>query len=205
MEPHRCSVGPPSWAPRCLPSPTTPLPSMPFLVARRMPIRQRFRDLRSRSSNCSAPVYARRRFGQNDPMASVSRWTDYTHSTAPNRRIPRPRHAAAASRPHSPASPSPYTDTAGEHCRTLHDGRSRNEAKVEKTRGQVRCGIFALVEGRASGSGCHGDRCIGQGDVGSVRVLMAEGKVVRGAAGLDVGERVRVRNAGPRRYRSRLH
>jgi exoribonuclease-2 len=115
---------------------------------------------------------------------------DYTHSTAPNRRFPdlvtqRLLKAAMAGRP------SPYAgdglDGLARHCTDQED----NAAKVER---QVRKSAAALL--LASRIGQRFDAIVtGASDKGTwVRIFRpaAEGKVVRGFQGLDVGDRARV-------------
>jgi VacB/RNase II family 3'-5' exoribonuclease len=115
---------------------------------------------------------------------------DYTHSTAPNRRFPdlitqRVLKAAMASRP------SPYAgdglDALARHCTEQED----NAAKVER---QVRKSAAALLLTPRIGQ--RFDAIVtGASDKGTwVRIFRpaAEGKVVRGFQGLDVGDRTRV-------------
>jgi len=114
----------------------------------------------------------------------------YTHSTAPNRRFPdlitqRLLKAAMAGRP------APYAidalDGLARHCTEQED----NAAKVER---QVRKSAAALL--LAPQIGQRFDAIVtGVSDKGTwVRILRpaAEGKVVRGFEGLDVGDRARV-------------
>jgi ribonuclease R len=115
---------------------------------------------------------------------------DYTHSTAPNRRFPdlvtqRLLKAAMAGRP------SPYAgdglDGLARRCTEQED----NAAKVER---QVRKSAAALL--LAPRIGQRFDAIVtGASDKGTwVRIFRpaAEGKVVRGFQGLDVGDRARV-------------
>ncbi|MDQ2916053.1 MAG: RNB domain-containing ribonuclease [Pseudomonadota bacterium] len=115
---------------------------------------------------------------------------DYTHSTAPNRRYPdlvtqRLIKAALA------GSASPYTDdelaALAQHCTEQED----NAAKVER---QVQKSAAALL--LASRTGERFDAIVtGASEKGTwVRIVnpVAEGKVVRGFEGVDVGDRVRV-------------
>jgi len=115
---------------------------------------------------------------------------DYTHSTAPNRRYPdliaqRLLKAALAGQP-SPYSTEELT-TLARHCTDQED----NAQKVER---QVRKSAAALL--LASRVGARFDGIVtGASDKGTwVRISQpsAEGRVVRGFDGLDVGERVRV-------------
>ena len=115
---------------------------------------------------------------------------DYAHSTAPNRRFPdlvaqRLLKAALA------GLPSPYTNeeltTLARHCTEQED----NAAKVER---QVRKSAAALLLASRIGARFEGI-VTGAADKGTwVRISgpSAEGRVVRGAEGLDVGDRVRV-------------
>ena len=115
---------------------------------------------------------------------------DYSHSTAPNRRFPdlitgRLLKAALEDRP------SPYRaeelDGLARHCTEQED----NAAKVER---QVQKSAAALL--LASRIGQRFDAIVtGASSKGTwVRILTppVEGKLVRGAQGLDVGDHVRV-------------
>ena len=115
---------------------------------------------------------------------------DYTHSTAPNRRFPdlitqRLLKAALTGRQ------APYTaaelQALAAHCTDQED----NAAKVER---QVRKSAAAMLLGSRIGAAF--DAIVtGASDKGTwVRVLdpAAEGRVVKGFEGLDVGARVRV-------------
>lgn len=113
---------------------------------------------------------------------------EYTHATAPNRRFPdlvtqRLLKAALAN------EPDPYTTDEllgiAEHC----NAQERNAAKVER---QVRKAATAMLL-----SSRIGDRFTGivtgasaKGTWVRVAHPIAEGKVVHGAEGLDVGDRV---------------
>jgi VacB/RNase II family 3'-5' exoribonuclease len=115
---------------------------------------------------------------------------DYAHSTAPNRRFPdlitqRLLKAAIAGRP------APYPDaeleSLAKHCTEQEDAADKVERQVRKSAAAL------LLSGRM---GDHFDGVVtGVSDKGTyVRVFQppVEGRVVRGEAGLDVGERVRV-------------
>ncbi len=115
---------------------------------------------------------------------------DYSHSTAPNRRFPdlitqRLVKAALAD------APAPYTDDElnelAKHCTE----QEHNAAKVERL---VRKAASAVL--LSSRIGQRFDAIVtGASDKGTwVRITqpIAEGKVVRGANGLDVGDRVQV-------------
>ena len=116
---------------------------------------------------------------------------DYTHSTAPNRRFPdlvtqRLIKTALA------GTPVPYTNDELQelavHCTAQED----NAAKVER---QVRKSAAALL--LATRLGEHFDAIVtGASDKGTwVRIdhPAAEGKLVNGFKGLDVGDRVQVK------------
>ena len=115
---------------------------------------------------------------------------DYTHSTAPNRRFPdliaqRLLKAALT------GQPSPYTNdelsALARHCTDQED----NAAKVER---QVSKSAAALL--LASRIGAQFDAIVtGASDKGTwarISGPVAEGRIVRGFEGLDVGNRVRV-------------
>jgi exoribonuclease-2 len=116
---------------------------------------------------------------------------DYTHSTAPNRRFPdlvtqRLLKSALA------GQPSPYTNdeltTLARHCTDQED----NAAKVER---QVGKSAAALLLAPRIGARFDGI-VTGASDKGTwVRISgpTAEGRVVSGFEGLDVGDRVTVK------------
>ena len=118
---------------------------------------------------------------------------DYTHSTAPNRRYAdlvtqRLLRAAAA------AAPSPYSETELGAIAARCTERSSAARKVERLMRKViaatllRARIGEVFDGIITGASAKGT---------FVRLLKfpAEGMVVRGAQGLDVGDQVRVRLA----------
>jgi exoribonuclease-2 len=119
---------------------------------------------------------------------------EYTHSTAPNRRFPdlitqRLLKAALA------GSAAVYTDDElrelAAHCTT----QEKNANKVER---QVRKAATALLLINRIGQQFNGI-VTGASDKGTwVRITepIAEGKVVKGSSGLDVGDRVRVELVG---------
>jgi exoribonuclease-2 len=116
---------------------------------------------------------------------------DYAHSTAPNRRYPdviTQRLVKAA----LDGQPSPYgrseLQALAENCTLQED----NAKKVER---QVRKSAAAMLLETRHGESFDGI-VTGAGEKGTwVRIFHppVEGKVVEGEAGLDVGERVRVR------------
>jgi exoribonuclease-2 len=135
--------------------------------------------------------YVLRPAGQEAPGHFGLAANDYSHSTAPNRRYPdlitqRLVKAMLA------GAPSPYSDGEldgiAQHC-------TRMEAATRKLERLMRKVIAALLlhdragevfEGLVTGVTEHGT---------FVRLLKppAEGRVVRGEKGMDVGDRVRVR------------
>jgi VacB/RNase II family 3'-5' exoribonuclease len=116
---------------------------------------------------------------------------DYTHATAPNRRYPdlvtqRLLKATLSGRP------SPYTTddltALARHCTESEDAANKVERQVAKSAAAL------LLESRL---GQQFDAIVtGASEKGTwVRIShpLVEGRVERGAAGLDVGDRVRVR------------
>jgi len=115
---------------------------------------------------------------------------DYTHSTAPNRRYPdlvtqRQVRAVLAARP------SPYSaeelDELARHCTQMEDAANRVERQVRKS-------AAALLLERRLGERFDGV-VTGASEKGTwVRVFHppVEGKLERGAKGLEVGDKVRV-------------
>lgn len=119
---------------------------------------------------------------------------DYTHSTAPNRRFPdlvtqRLVKAAIA------GTDAPYSEeelrSIARHCTEREDEAAKVERQVKKSAAAM------LLE---SHIGREFDAIVtGAADKGTwVRINhpVAEGKVVRGSQGLDVGDRVRVKLLG---------
>jgi exoribonuclease-2 len=115
---------------------------------------------------------------------------DYTHSTAPNRRFPdlitqRLLKAAVAERP-VPYSNDELTGLA-QHCTQKENDANKVERLVRKSAAAL------LLE---SSIGQRFDAIVtGASEKGTWARLLrppAEGKVVRGFEGLDVGDRVRV-------------
>jgi VacB/RNase II family 3'-5' exoribonuclease len=115
---------------------------------------------------------------------------DYTHSTAPNRRFPdliTQRLVKAA----LGGQPAPYS---GEELTLLARHCTEQEDNADKVERQMRKSAAALLLAPRIGAQFDGV-VTGASDKGTwVRVSgpVAEGRVVRGFQGLDVGERVRV-------------
>lgn len=120
--------------------------------------------------------------------------SDYVHSTAPNRRYPdlithRLLKAAMAGKR------SPYSDEELEelarHCTKQENAADKVERQMRKSAGALLLSnqIGRRFEAIVTGAAAKGTW---------VRILdpPAEGRLVRGAAGLDVGDRLRVRLAG---------
>ncbi|HEY4975495.1 MAG TPA: RNB domain-containing ribonuclease, partial [Steroidobacteraceae bacterium] len=162
-----------------------------FLIRRRQAEPDQFPDLSLTIIKLlGRGEYALERPGQKTQGHFGLAVSDYTHSTAPNRRFPdivmqRLLKAALEQRP------APYTDnelqTIAVHCTIQED----NAAKVER---QLRKSAAALLLSARVGE--RFDAIVtGASDKGTwVRISApaAEGKVVKGFAGVDVGDRVQV-------------
>jgi VacB/RNase II family 3'-5' exoribonuclease len=178
-----------------------PLPGEPsalalerFLTRRRQADPSRFPDLSlTMVKLLGSGEYVLERPGESATEHFGLAVRDYTHSTAPNRRYPdllTQRLLKAALAGNAP----PYGDdelaALARHCTEQED----NAAKVER---QVRKSAAALL--LASRIGERFDGIVtGASEKGTwVRIAkpMVEGRVVRGAEGLDVGDRVRVQLA----------
>jgi len=116
---------------------------------------------------------------------------DYTHSTAPNRRYPdllthRLVKAALAGKP------SPYDDdelaALAQHCTDQEDAANKVERHVRKVAAAMMLAhrVGEHFDGIVTGASAKGTW---------VRIFHPpiEGKVVRGEAGLDIGDRTRVK------------
>jgi exoribonuclease-2 len=162
-----------------------------FLAKRRRDDPVRFPDLSLAVVKLlGAGEYALERPGEKTGGHFGLAVTEYTHSTAPNRRFPdlvtqRLLKAAMA------GAPVPYADDEldmlARHCTEQED----NAAKVER---QVRKSAAALL--LVSRIGERFDAIVtGASEKGTwVRIFRptVEGRVIRGFEGLDVGDRVRV-------------
>jgi exoribonuclease-2 len=115
---------------------------------------------------------------------------DYTHSTAPNRRFPdliTQRLVKAALAGTAPEYSTADLETLAAHCTEQEDNAQKVERQVQKS-----AAAFLL----ASRIGQQFDAIVtGASDKGTwVRITspIAEGRVIKGAEGLKVGDRVRV-------------
>src|SRR5947199_386600 len=115
---------------------------------------------------------------------------DYTHATAPNRRFPdliTQRLVKAALADRAPAYEAEELDALARHCSEQEDDAAKVERQVRKSAAALllehRIGerFDALVTGAAE-----------QGTWVRITRPPVEGRLVRGADGLDVGDRVQV-------------
>ena len=163
-----------------------------FLVRRRKADPISFPDLSlSIVKAMGAGEYVLERPGENAIGHFGLAVRDYTHSTAPNRRYPdlitdRLLKAALS------GNPSPYTDdelaSLADHCTQAEDAANKVERQVRKS--AAACVLAPRVGERFDGI------VTGAGPKGTwVRIFHppVEGKVVHGAAGLDIGNRVKVK------------
>jgi exoribonuclease II len=116
---------------------------------------------------------------------------DYTHSTAPNRRFPdlvtqRCLKAAAA------AAPAPYTreelETIAARCNLMESAARKVERRMRKV---AAAAMLSAHVGETFDAVVTGVKRAGT--FARLRHPPADGRVVKGFRGLDVGERVRVR------------
>ena len=172
-----------------------PVPDAPaldaFLARRRQVDPVHFPDLSlSVVKMLGSGEYALEAPGERAPGHFGLAVRDYTHSTAPNRRFPdiiaqRLVKAALAGRP------APYTTTElaalAVHCTVQEDNASKVERQVRKSAAALLLTprIGARFDGIVTGASEKGTWV-------RIAAPIAEGKLVRGAEGLDVGDRVRV-------------
>ena len=119
---------------------------------------------------------------------------NYTHSTAPNRRFPdlmtqRLLKAALA------GQPVPYDDgeliALARHCTEQEDNSAKVERQVQKS------AAATLLAGRSAIASTRSSPAPRRKARGSAsRVPAVEGRVIHGDAGMDVGDRVRVKLVG---------
>ena len=116
---------------------------------------------------------------------------EYAHSTAPNRRYPdliTQRLLKAAAAGASAPYPDEALDALAQHC-------TRQEDAADKVERQMRKAATALVLSSRVGDAFDGIVTGASSKATWVRTFdpPAEGRIVRDTAGLDVGQRVRVR------------
>jgi exoribonuclease-2 len=174
-----------------LPSEPDPKALSDFLSRRRQADPLRFPDLSlSVVKLLGRGEYVLSRSGEDEGHFGLA-VTDYVHSTAPNRRYPdlitqRLLKAAIA------AKPSPYST---EQLEALATHCTKQEDAAEKVERQMRKSAAALLLSSRIGDRFDGI-VTGASEKGTwVRTFdpPAEGRVVRGFDGMDVGERVTVR------------
>ena len=163
-----------------------------FLAARRKADPERFADLSLAVVKLLGPgQYILQRATDSDTGHFGLAVEDYMHSTAPNRRYPdlvTQRLLKACARD----APAPYTDDELAHIAAHCTERENAARKVERTMRKVVAATFL-----SSRIGEVFDAIVtGAADKGTfVRLIhpAAEGRVVRGERGLDVGDEVRVK------------
>jgi len=162
-----------------------------FLLARREADPERFPDLSLAVVKLLGKgEYALARQGHEPAGHFALAVRDYTHATAPNRRFPdliTQRLVKAALADRAPAYEAEELDALARHCSEQED----DAAKVER---QVRKSAAALLLEHRIGE--RFDALVtGAAEKGTwVRITRppVEGRLVRGADGLDVGDRVQV-------------
>jgi len=162
-----------------------------FLVKRQQAAPAQFADLSLAVVKLlGAGEYALKRPGEPSEGHFGLAVDNYTHSTAPNRRFPdvivqRLVKAALAGRP------APYSE---DELRALAAHCTQQEGNAQKVERQMRKSAAAML--LQSRIGQQFDACVtGASDSGTwVRIQqpLAEGKLVKGFEGLDVGDAVRV-------------
>jgi len=163
-----------------------------FLVRRRKADPLRFPDLSlSIVKAMGAGEYVLERPGETAIGHFGLAVRDYTHSTAPNRRYPdlitHRLLKAALSGNHSPYSDDELASLA-DHCTEQEDAANKVERQVRKS--AAACVLAPRIgerfDGVVTGAGVKGTW---------VRIFHppVEGKLVHGADGLDIGNRVRVK------------
>jgi VacB/RNase II family 3'-5' exoribonuclease len=178
-----------------LPAAPDPIALDTFLTKRRLAAPEKFAELSLTVVKLlGSGEYMLSRPGQRAPGHFGLAVNDYTHSTAPNRRYPdlitqRLLKAALAGAP-PPLGDAELTRLA-QHCTTQEDNANKVERQVRKSAAALllasRIGQrFAAIVTGASAKGTW------------VRISnpVAEGRVVQGFEGLDVGDKPRVELVG---------
>ena len=175
-----------------LPPDPDPVALEQFLVRRRKADPLRFPDLSLAIVKAmGAGEYVLERPGEDSIGHFGLAVRDYSHSTAPNRRFPdllTHRLVKAALADGKPPYDHGELQTLARHCTDAEDAANKVERKVRKA--AAACLLESRVgekfDGLVTGASPKGTW---------VRIFRppVEGKVVRGAHGLDIGERVRVK------------
>jgi len=162
-----------------------------FLTKRRQSNPAQFADLSLAVIKClGAGEYIAERPGQSPEGHFALALRDYTHSTAPNRRFPdlltqRLLKAVLGNQP------APYSDTElpalAAHCTEQEGNAKKVERQIEKSVAAMLLGsrIGARFEGIVTGASEKGTWV-------RIENPPAEGRVVKGFQGLDVGDHVHV-------------
>ncbi|HEX8810854.1 MAG TPA: RNB domain-containing ribonuclease, partial [Terracidiphilus sp.] len=162
-----------------------------FLTKRRQSNPAQFADLSLAVIKClGAGEYIAERPGQSPQGHFALALRDYTHSTAPNRRFPdlltqRLLKAVLGKQP------APYSDTElpalAAHCTEQEGNAKKVERQIEKSVAAMLLGsrIGARFEGIVTGASEKGTWV-------RIENPPAEGRVVKGFQGLDVGDHVHV-------------
>jgi exoribonuclease-2 len=175
-----------------LPPDPDPVALEQFLVRRRKADPVRFPDLSLAIVKAMGPgEYVLERPGEESIGHFGLAVRDYAHSTAPNRRFPdliTHRLVKAALAGEKPPYSTDELATLARHCTDAEDAANKVERKVRKA--AAACVLEPRVgekfDGLVTGASAKGTW---------VRIFHppVEGKVVHGAQGLDIGERVRVK------------
>jgi len=162
-----------------------------FLMKRQKIDPIRFADLSLSVIKCLGPgEYVAQRPGQTPQGHFALAARDYTHSTAPNRRFPdlltqRLLKAVLQNQP------APYSDTElpalASHCTEQEANAKKVERQIEKSAAAALLGsrIGARFQGIVTGASEKGTWV-------RIEAPAAEGRVVKGYQGLDVGDHVQV-------------
>lgn len=163
-----------------------------FLARRRQADPERFADLSlAVIKSLGSGEYLARQPGRGAPGHFGLAVSNYTHSSAPNRRFPdliSQRLVKAVLAGHPPPYPYETLSTLAVHCTEQEDKAAKVERRVAKSAAAL------LLAGRI---GEHFDALVtGAATKGTwVRILKpaVEGRLVRGFEGADIGHRLRVR------------